>query len=57
MVKAIRDQAGTAWYVVAKDEGHGFRKKSNQDVYLQTAAMFLSKLAEPAGQAFQQPAQ
>ena len=29
MVKAIRDQGGTAWYLMAKDEGHGFAKKRN----------------------------
>ncbi len=45
MVYRIRSKGGEVWYVEAKDEGHGFRKKANQDVYLQTAAMFLSKLA------------
>lgn len=45
MVYRIRSKGGEVWYVEAKDEGHGLRKKANQDVYLQTAAMFLSKLA------------
>jgi dipeptidyl aminopeptidase/acylaminoacyl peptidase len=45
MVYRIRAKGGEAWYLAAKDEGHGFRKKANQDVYLQTAAMFLNKLA------------
>jgi len=31
MVKAIRDQGGTVWYLMAKDEGHGFAKKRNAD--------------------------
>jgi dipeptidyl aminopeptidase/acylaminoacyl peptidase len=31
MVKAIRDNGGTVWYLMAKDEGHGFRKKRNVD--------------------------
>lgn len=31
MVKAIRDNGGTVWYVMAKDEGHGFAKKRNVD--------------------------
>jgi hypothetical protein len=31
---------------VAKDEGHGFRNKANHNVYLQTAAAFLMKLAK-----------
>jgi dipeptidyl aminopeptidase/acylaminoacyl peptidase len=45
MVYRIRSKGGEVWYLAAKDEGHGFRKKANQDVYLQTAAMFLNKLA------------
>ena len=31
MVKAIRENGGTAWYLMAKDEGHGFAKKRNAD--------------------------
>lgn len=31
MVKAIRDNGGTVWYLMAKDEGHGFAKKRNVD--------------------------
>lgn len=31
MVKAIREQGGTVWYLMAKDEGHGFGKKKNVD--------------------------
>jgi dipeptidyl aminopeptidase/acylaminoacyl peptidase len=31
MVKAIRDNGGTVWYLMAKDEGHGFAKKRNAD--------------------------
>jgi acetyl esterase/lipase len=45
MVYRIRAKGGEVWYVEARDEGHGFRRKANQDLYLQTAAMFLSKLA------------
>jgi dipeptidyl aminopeptidase/acylaminoacyl peptidase len=45
MVYRIRSKGGEVWYVAAKDEGHGFRKKANLDIYLQTAAMFLNKLA------------
>ncbi|MDB6042872.1 MAG: putative prolyl oligopeptidase family protein [Gammaproteobacteria bacterium] len=56
MVWRIRMKGGEAWYLAAKDEGHGFRKKANQDVYLQTAAMFLSKLAETPGRSLPQPA-
>jgi dipeptidyl aminopeptidase/acylaminoacyl peptidase len=45
LVWRVRAAGGEVWYLVAKDEGHGFRKKANQDVYLQTAAQFLKKLA------------
>lgn len=31
MVKAIRENGGTVWYLMAKDEGHGFAKKRNAD--------------------------
>jgi dipeptidyl aminopeptidase/acylaminoacyl peptidase len=31
MVKAIRENGGAVWYLMAKDEGHGFAKKRNVD--------------------------
>ncbi len=43
MVKAIRRQNGEVWYLLAKDEGHGFKKKSNRDYYTNAAALFLQK--------------
>ncbi|HEY6926981.1 MAG TPA: prolyl oligopeptidase family serine peptidase, partial [Steroidobacteraceae bacterium] len=45
MAYRIRSKGGEVWYLAAKDEGHGFRRKPNQDAYLLTAAMFLNKLA------------
>ena len=45
MVYRIRSKGQEVWYLAAKDEGHGFRRKANQDAYLLTAAMFLSRLA------------
>jgi acetyl esterase/lipase len=47
LVARIRAGGGEVWYLAAKDEGHGFRKKPNRDFYLQTAAMFLERLAKP----------
>ncbi len=38
MVRAVRGAGGTAWYLMAKDEGHGFAKKKNAD-YLFLAAI------------------
>ncbi|HET9391217.1 MAG TPA: alpha/beta fold hydrolase [Steroidobacteraceae bacterium] len=45
MVWRLRGRGGDVWYLSAKDEGHGFRKKVNQDAMLETVAMFLHKLA------------
>jgi len=41
MVKAIRDNGGTAWYLMAKDEGHGFGKKANADFQFLAQTLFL----------------
>ena len=47
LVWRVRAAGGEVWYLVAKDEGHGFRKKANRDAYLETAAAFLQRLARP----------
>src|SRR6266404_4915986 len=44
LVWSVRAAGGEVWYLLAKDEGHGFRKKPNRDAYLQTAASFLQRL-------------
>ncbi|WP_326525357.1 S9 family peptidase [Sphingomonas sp.] len=31
VVKAVRANGGTAWHILAADEGHGFAKKENRD--------------------------
>jgi dipeptidyl aminopeptidase/acylaminoacyl peptidase len=41
MVKAIRGQGGTGWYLMAKDEGHGFAKKKNSDFQFLSTIQFL----------------
>lgn len=43
MVKTIRAQGGDVWYLLAKDEGHGFQKKSNRDFYTNAVVLFLQK--------------
>ena len=45
LVWRIRSNGGQVWYLAAKDEGHGFKKKANRDAYLETAAQFLQSLA------------
>jgi dipeptidyl aminopeptidase/acylaminoacyl peptidase len=47
LVAKIREQGGEVWYLAAKDEGHGFRKKANRDFYLKTAVTFLERLSAP----------
>ena len=49
MVAKIRGRGGEVWYLAAKDEGHGFRKKPNRDFYQKTIVTFLEKqLAAPS---------
>ncbi|HMP84566.1 MAG TPA: prolyl oligopeptidase family serine peptidase, partial [Verrucomicrobiota bacterium] len=43
MVKAVRDHGGTVWYLMARDEGHGFQKKPNSDFMFQSIVLFLEK--------------
>ena len=41
MVAALREQGNTVWYMNALNEGHGYRKKENRDIYQQATIMFL----------------
>jgi len=43
MVKAIRDHGQTVWYLMAKDEGHGFAKKKNNDFQFLATILFLKE--------------
>ncbi len=43
MLKAIRGNGGEAWYLLAKDEGHGFRKKNNRDYFAKAVIIFLQQ--------------
>jgi Tol biopolymer transport system component/acetyl esterase/lipase len=43
MVKAIRDRGDSVWYLMAKDEGHGFRKKSNADFQFLSTILFFQE--------------
>ncbi|MCR9269435.1 MAG: alpha/beta fold hydrolase [Hyphomonadaceae bacterium] len=44
ILAAVRENEGTAWYLLAKDEGHGFRKKSNRDFQREAETMFFEKV-------------
>ena len=43
MVAALRNAKVETWYLMAKDEGHGFRKKRNIDYQFYTTLLFLQK--------------
>jgi dipeptidyl aminopeptidase/acylaminoacyl peptidase len=44
IVSAVRGQGGEVWYMLAGDEGHGFRKKQNIDAQREAETMFFSKV-------------
>ena len=41
MVATVRKNGSPVWYLMAKDEGHGFAKKKNQDYQLYATVRFL----------------
>lgn len=43
MLKALKDNGREVWYLMAKDEGHGFSKKSNRNFMIAAEVMFLEK--------------
>jgi dipeptidyl aminopeptidase/acylaminoacyl peptidase len=43
IVAAVRAKGKEAWYLLARDEGHGFAKKSNADWYAWTQQLFWEK--------------
>jgi dipeptidyl aminopeptidase/acylaminoacyl peptidase len=44
IVNKLRAKGGEVWYLLAADEGHGYRKKQNRDAYYETFAQFLMML-------------
>ena len=40
MVKTVRKNGGSVWYLIGKDEGHGFRKKTNTDYQGYATSLF-----------------
>jgi dipeptidyl aminopeptidase/acylaminoacyl peptidase len=45
MMRTLRARGNEVWYLAAKDEGHGFRRKSNNDAYRATVVAFLKHIA------------
>ncbi|MDP1617376.1 alpha/beta fold hydrolase [Phenylobacterium sp.] len=48
MVARLRAQGTEVWYVLAKDEGHGVHKKSNQEAVRTTEVQFLKSVLNPS---------
>ena len=43
IAEALKKQGTPVWYLMAKDEGHGFRKKPNQDFQFYATVEFLQE--------------
>jgi len=43
VVEALREQGHTVWYMNALNEGHGYRKRENRDIYQQATVLFLKQ--------------
>ena len=43
LVKALREQGQTVWYMNALNEGHNFQRKENRDLHQQATFLFLKK--------------
>lgn len=43
MVRALRKTGTTVWYLMAKDEGHGFAKKKNADFQFYATVRFMEE--------------
>jgi len=43
MVQKIRAVGTPVWYLMAKDEGHGFAKKNNRDFQFYANIVFMQK--------------
>ena len=49
IVRAVRAKGPDVWYLLALDEGHGFKKKENRDYAWSTALYFLREQLIGAG--------
>ena len=44
ILEAVKGNGVEAWFLMAMDEGHGFRKKSNRDFQRETETLFFEKV-------------
>ena len=43
IVKSLRENGNQVWYMNALNEGHGYRKKENRDIYQQAVVLFFKE--------------
>ncbi len=43
MVSTVRKNGTPVWYLLAKDEGHGFSKKKNVDYLFYASVLFVQE--------------
>ncbi|NBB91870.1 MAG: prolyl oligopeptidase family serine peptidase [Gammaproteobacteria bacterium] len=43
IVAALRDQGSPVWYMNALNEGHGYRRKENRDLYSEAVVLFFER--------------
>jgi len=43
MVATVRQNGSPVWYLMARDEGHGFVKKKNQDFLFYATVQFVQE--------------
>jgi len=39
----LRNRGRPVWYIEALNEGHGYKRKENRDIYERAAILFLQK--------------
>lgn len=47
IVSSLRNNGKQVWYMNALNEGHGYRKKENRDIYTQAVVLFFEKYLLP----------
>ncbi len=48
LVRAVRSSGSPVWFLLAENEGHGFRKKANRDLAMMLTALFVENFLLPA---------
>ena len=43
IVRGVREGGHDVWYMLARNEGHGFRRKENRDTFTELSVMFLEQ--------------